>query len=672
MRYSGGIVIFELAMNREIPSLFSSFGDDLLLKVLQTAHEATAVYISEDLHIRFANDAMLKIWGKDTSVIGKKLNDALPELEGQPFIEILQRVWRTGITYSVFDTPANLNIDGKLSTFYFDFEYRPIQDETGKTICIIHNTREVSLRREHLMRLEKTEEQKQALNEEMAATVEELLSTNEELNHSLSLLADSREYIRTIIEQAPVGICMLEGPDLTISIVNNAILKIWGRTEAEVLGKPHEEARPEIKGHPGNDWLRKVLKTGTRRVNHELPVMMHNGAGLRETIINSIYQPIKSLKGEVTGILVILEEVTTQVTVRREHEKAQQMLALAVDAGELATFYYEPETNLFSGNSLLKTWFGLSPEEHIDLSVAIAVIVEEDREKVSKAISDALAPGSDGSYLIEYRIKPFPDIEARTLQATGHVFYDSSGKPLSLNGTLRDLTEQKKEEQRKDAFIGMVSHELKTPLTSLTAYIQLLQRKALLSDDKQLQGTLEKALKQIRSMGTMINGFLNISRLESGRMNLEMSTFDLKELFLELEEEHLATVHTHSIHFNLPESKAIYADRSKIAQVVQNLIGNAIKYSPMGSNITIGCTKPGHKTIAIWVKDEGMGIAPADQPHIFERYYRAKHNQMGSIAGFGIGLYLCREIIERHGGTIGLESEPGSGSTFTCILPITV
>lgn len=640
-----------------------TFSDDKLLEVLQNTQEATAIYTSEDLFIRFANNGMLAIWGKERSVVGKHFEEAIPEIVGQPFTSILQNVWRTGVSYYASDTPADIIVDGELQRFYFDFEYRAMLDENQKTYCIIHTARDVSQRRASLLLLSEKEEEEQAITEEMAATVEELLSTNEELNKSMVLLADSREHIRTIIEQAPVGICVLEGDDLVIEIANKAILNIWGRKESEVLGKSHELARPELKGQPVNEWLRNVYETGIPKINSVFRVMLYHENGLREAFVNSIYQPIISSSGQITGVLVILEEITKQILDSREHEKAQQMLSLAIDAGELGTFYYEPSSNLFSGNDMLKNWFGLSSNEKMDLSSAFAAIHDEDKQRVAKAISEALIPEHGGRYAIDYRLKTNSSTEIRTVQAIGRTTFDSNGNALSLNGTLRDITEQKKDEQRKDDFISMVSHELKTPLTSLSAYIQVLQRTAIKQEDKALDNVLGKALKQIRSMTSMINGFLNVSRLESGKMSIEISSFSVKELFHELESELHATIHTHTLEFEVANEIYIKADRDKIAQVIQNLVGNAVKYSPIGSVITLRYELK-NNDVVFSIQDKGMGISAEDHEHIFERYYRVKNQNMGSIAGFGIGLYLCKEIVERHGGTIWLNSEWEKGTTF--------
>ncbi len=657
-------------MISEESSSGSPFGTGLILQALACSPAPTALYSGEDIIIRFANAGMLELWGKEASVIGKPLMEAIPELEGQPFLELLQNVWRTGKTYSVSDAPAKLVKNGVETLDYFDYEYRALLDETGKTWCILNTALEVTSRREFLEQIRQKEEREQALNEEMAATLEELTSTNEELNDSVRLLAQSREHVRAIIEQAPVGIAMLTGPEHIIEIANPAILRIWGRTEAEVVGNVHETVRPELRGQPVNQWLREVYETGIPKINTEFVVNLHHNGGLREAIVNSIYQPIFSDQKEITGVLIILEEITQQVLERRKNENDQQMLALAIDAGELATFYYQPETNLFSGNPLLKTWFGLSSHENLDLSIAINVIVPEDRDRVTAAITHALSKDSDGHYFIEYKICNTTDQKVRLLQANGRVFYDTAGNPLSLNGTLRDITVQKKEEERKDDFMGMVSHELKTPLTSLKAYLQVMQRMAAKSENLTVLNTLEKSLKQVDNMTGMIHGFLNVSRLDSGQMHIEKTVFDFGKLFLEIEDEVLSVIHTHSFVFRASGPLSVPADREKISQVIHNLIGNAVKYSPIGSKVTVEYGTAGDGQMVFTVSDQGKGIPEEDRHRIFERYYRVKDTHSTSISGFGIGLYLCREIIELHSGKIKVRNAPDGGSVFSFALPL--
>lgn len=647
-----------------------AFGSDLIIQALASSPAPTAIYSGENMIIQFANVGMLSLWGKDSSVIGKPLMEAIPELEGQPFLDLLLEVWHSGKTYSVTEAPATLIINGEKVLDYFDYEYRALTDKNKKTWCILNTALNVTARREFLKQLEEKEKIEHDLKEEMAATLQELTTSNEEITRSIKELDYRREYIKTIIEQAPVGIAMLKGHDHIIEIANPAILNIWGRNESEVLNLPHAQARPELTGQPVNAWIKEVYETGKPKVNKEFTVFLRSSDGLREAIVNSIYQPIFSEEGNISGILIILEEITLQVLERRKNEYDQQMFALAIDAGELATFYYEPSTNLFSGNTLLKNWFGLSSEEHVDLSIAIATIVPEDRERVMEAISHSLSNNSDGYYFIEYQIQNTTDRKVRLLQARGRVFYDSTGKPLSLNGALRDITEQKKEEQRKDDFMGMVSHELKTPLTSLKAYIQLLQRTETTDQNSKQKIMLEKSVKQIDYMNNLINGFLNVSRLDSGQMHIDKAVFDIHLLFTEIQHEMSAINQNRDFIFKSSERTFINADRNKISQVLHNLIGNSVKYSPIKTTVTVEAIVIDHENLEISVSDQGIGISEEDQSRIFERYYRVKDVQTRTVSGFGIGLYLCKEIIELHHGMIKVESSQNVGTKFSITIPL--
>jgi len=234
---------------------------------------------------------------------------------------------------------------------------------------------------------------------------------------------------------------------------------------------------------------------------------------------------------------------------------------------------------------------------------------------------------------------------------------------------MADITEQKMDDIRKNDFIGMVSHELKTPLTSLNAIVQVLNTKLKASEDVFVPNALEKANNQVKKMSNMINGFLNISRLESGKILIEKSHFDIEELVREITEEQELSVTSHYISLVECAPITVYADRDKINSVISNLINNAVKYSPKDTTIQVACTVNKNE-ITISVKDEGMGIKPSDADKIFDRYYRVESNNTRHISGFGIGLYLSAEIIQRHGGRIWLESEPGKGSTFYFTLPL--
>lgn len=245
---------------------------------------------------------------------------------------------------------------------------------------------------------------------------------------------------------------------------------------------------------------------------------------------------------------------------------------------------------------------------------------------------------------------------------------NAAGEVEAVAGTTRDITEIKENEQRKNDFISMVSHELKTPLTSVISYAQVAHKRTLEFNDKVAADMLARANKQLGKMTRMINGFLNVSRLESGRIQIDRQSFDMAALMHEIQEETTATVLSHSFTFAPANEIMINADREKIAQVFNNLISNAVKYSPVGSNVQISCKLVDNYAL-VKVEDQGMGINEADLPKLFEKYYRVTEAETNHISGFGIGLYLCSEIIKLHSGCIWAESRPHQGSTFYFKLP---
>jgi two-component system sensor histidine kinase VicK len=186
-----------------------------------------------------------------------------------------------------------------------------------------------------------------------------------------------------------------------------------------------------------------------------------------------------------------------------------------------------------------------------------------------------------------------------------------------------DITEQKQNEQRKNDFISMVSHELKTPLTSTIGYLQVSQKKVAVNGDQVTGGMLERASKQLKKMTNLVNGFLNVARLEAGQIHIDKKRFDLAVVVKEVEEGLVSEATSHQIVFAPAEETWVNIDNDKIEQVINNFISNAIKYSPLHTTIQITCLRQG-TDVRVAVKDEGMGIRTEDQARLFDRFYRVE------------------------------------------------
>ncbi|RWY49282.1 ATP-binding protein [Mucilaginibacter gilvus] len=668
----------------------SRFSSDELLEILSLSHNATAIHSTMALTVQTANDAMLAIWGKDRSVIGLPLEEALPELKGQPFIGMMQAVLNTGITHEDVNTPADLVVNGKLQTFYFDFSYRAIKNAQGETYCLLHTATDVTdryLKHQALLSAQKTEAalaREQSLNEELATTIEELSATNkelkdtqqklEQLNTELEdrvarrtmALSKSEANFRNMILQAPVAIGLFKGYDMVLDMINDKFLQLWGRDKS-VLGKRLEDALPELRDQPFIKIMQGVYATDVPYFGNEAKVMLERNGRMEEGFYNFINHPFKDAEGNTTGIIVVATDVTEQVQARKELEKAEEKTRFALEAANVGTWFLDVETREFVVSARLKEQFGYYADEEVTYEMAAAAIPDEYKEKVMKAVEKAITTGRD--YVMEHPVIGHHDQKKRWVRAYGKLYPDDSGKLSHFSGLIIDITEQKQDEMRKNDFIGMVSHELKTPLTSLSAYAQMLYNKARNNDDGFTLGALEKVNTQVKKMSTMINGFLNVSRLESGRIFLNKHDFALDELVAEMIDDARLTIASHNINFTHSEPLMLNADRDKIGSVISNLLSNAVKYSPRGKNIQVECRLINNMA-QISVKDEGMGVKPQDIEKIFDRYYRVESSHTQTVSGFGIGLYLCAEIVHRHDGKIGVESQKAEGSTFYFTLPV--
>ncbi len=248
----------------------------------------------------------------------------------------------------------------------------------------------------------------------------------------------------------------------------------------------------------------------------------------------------------------------------------------------------------------------------------------------------------------------------------------------------QDITVQKSIEQHKNEFLSMTSHELRTPITAIQGIAELLQMNTTQNQhlhSPRSQRALKQIVEQSQHLTNLIEEMLDLSRIEQARFTLKRAPIDVLALLINVVESQAATTRRHELHLNIEENKTANTlianvDEERLIQVLNNLISNAIKYSPAGGKIEIGL-RPMMKPDAlqtfdealIWVKDQGIGIAPEEIPHIFKRFHRASTLDP-SLSGLGIGLYLVQEIMESHGGRVWVESVEGSGSTFYVLLPL--
>jgi len=373
------------------------------------------------------------------------------------------------------------------------------------------------------------------------------------------------------------------------------------------------------------------------------------------------FVPLVNEDGEVGAGLIMALDITE---IKQAEEKSAKLAAI-VESSDDAIVSKTLESVITSWNDAAQRMFGYSAGEII--GETIYKIIPADRQEEEPRILERLKKGERVEHFETKRLAK--DGRLLDVSLTISPVKDKQGNIIGLSKIARDITEKKLAEQRKNDFIGMASHELKTPLTSLNGIIQVASNKLKHSQDAFLSSAMQKAGAQVKRMTAMINGFLNVSRLEGGKMPLEKESFDLALLLNEIMDETRLVVGTHTVISTESGPAMVNADREKISSVIANLVGNGVKYSPRGTTIEMAC-EMNDKTVTVKIKDEGMGIKPDDLKKIFDRYYRVETDDTRHISGFGIGLYLCAEIIERHNGRLWADSEPGKGSTFYFELPL--
>lgn len=270
---------------------------------------------------------------------------------------------------------------------------------------------------------------------------------------------------------------------------------------------------------------------------------------------------------------------------------------------------------------------------------------------------------------LDYITKPV-DMDILLLKVkTFYRIYEQSRKLIEIQKALLDEIEYRKQaERKKDEFISIASHELKTPLTSVKGYMQLLGRSVEKGDIPTVKKHLEKAQIQLEKLNELIADLLDISKIESGKLKFNKKGFAIDDLL----DSVIDIIRQTNPEFNILRKGKIglevYADEMRIEQVIINFLTNAIKYSPGTNEIQINVNVIGDK-VYVGVRDFGIGIGPDQQKSVFDKFYRVEETAI-HFQGLGIGLFISAEIIKRHGGEVGVKSTLGEGSEFYFILPI--
>lgn len=634
--------------------------------LIEEAPVATCLFIGKEMMIELANDTMLGYWGKDKSVIGRPFAAALPELEGQPFPGILDDVFATGKTYEAHGASAHLEVNGSLGQYYFDFTFKPLFDTEGKVYGIINMAIDVT---------------------------SQVLSTQR--------IEESRRELLASFNDSPVGIAVIAGADLTFKMVNPFYALLSGRPPEALVDKPLLEAMPELAGQGFDTLLREVMTTGTPFAAKETPVEIRRGGEAEIIYIDHTYQPQLDENGKVTGVLVVVIEVTQQVLTRRGTEEKEAALRNAVELAELGTWTMDMTTGICVLSKRHVEMFGLDSQVST-AEEGIALIAEADRDRVSKAFYRALEPGSDGRYESEYGVVNARTGEPIIIRALGQVYYDKDGKAVKIAGTAQDVTVQrrtqaaleaevqkrtkelaeaieslnisnkelKRSNQNLEEFAHAASHDLKEPIRKIHFFTHQLKEQLSTRVTEGEVKSFNRIENATQRMGNLIDDLLLYSHVSQRPQDME--TIDLNEKIKRVLEDLELDVQEKGAVVRVGQLPSVQGYTRQLQQLFQNLISNALKYArkdvPPQIDITASTSDEGGKTYHVLsVKDNGIGFEHQYADKIFQMFTRL-HGK-AEYSGTGVGLSIVKKVVENHNGMIRVESELEQGSTFSVYLP---
>lgn len=379
----------------------------------------------------------------------------------------------------------------------------------------------------------------------------------------------------------------------------------------------------------------------------------------------------------MSGVMTVLDEngasgfvkVARNITDRKLAEEAlllsEQRKSLAVESAAMGEWEWSLASGEVKISGQVTALLGIAKDKAIQAPDALlARIYPGDEATVKQDVAAALS----GLNILqtECRIVREDNGEIKWLNVYGRVVAERGLEPSRMIGVVYDITVRKQLEKHKDDFISLASHELKTPVTAIRTYSELLE---LRLEEKQWSEEISLVHKfnaQVERLVKLIQDMLDVSTISEGRLKLKPEIFNLNDMVTEQLPMLESIALHHTIQWRPSAVSSVHADKERIIQVVSNYVSNAAKYSPHGTLIEIRTEDKGDHAL-LSVKDRGIGIPEDAHPFVFDRYYRA--DKTGSYKGFGLGLFICAEIIRGHGGTIGLSSQPGEGSTFYFTLP---
>ncbi|TEW66980.1 PAS domain-containing protein [Mucilaginibacter phyllosphaerae] len=469
-------------------------------------------------------------------------------------------------------------------------------------------------------------------------------------------------------------------PDNPIIYCNAAFERITGYKRKEIIGHNCRFLQKEDRSQKEREILRNAVADGKSCV-----VEMRNYQKNGTLFWNELYMsPIKDAEGNVCYFIGVQNDVTRRKNIEQELKQHQDQMERKIEertkslresedylASIVATVreslvVLNPGFNVLSVNDHFIKTFKVSREETENKLLYELGNGQWDIPALKELLENILPTNNP---VEEFEVEhDFPHIGKKLMLLNAHrIELEGQFKDRILIA-IEDITDRREIERRKDDFLSIASHELKTPLTTIKGYVQVMNRLLPENASEKFKTVLQKTGIYITRLNNLISELLDVSRIQTGNIELHKEPFDFDKMVAEAVENIQSVTKTHTIILKGSTGITYVGDESHIVQVINNLLSNAIKYSPEEHQINVYLSRVSD-FVKVSVTDTGMGISHEDQNKIFDRFFRVGEIQQ-RFPGMGIGLYICSEIIKNHGGTIWVESEKGQGSNFSFTLPL--
>lgn len=629
--------------------------------------------------IQFYNDAYrpsLGNNGKHPKALGQRGEECWPEI--WPIIKpLIDQVLAGGESTWSEDQLIPIYRNGKMEDVYWTFSYSAVMNEEGKVGGV-------------LVVCTETTGQVKTIHE----------------------LQESDERFQNLVRDATVGIVVLSGPEMSVRVVNSMFGKLIDRTAEELLGKELFTIVPEAEEH-FRPIIEKVRLTGESLYLYDYPYFVFTNGKRKEGFLNLVYQPYRERDGKITGVIILCHDVTEQVLSRKKIQEAEEKARLAIASADLGAYEVNLRTNeMVTSERYNQIW---EVSGNVSREEMVRRIHAEDIPARKKAHEEAFETGT-----LHYEARFWTVSRSlRWMRASGKVLFDKEGKPETLLGVIQDITEQKefteylnsevdkrteelqaineemeatneelseandnliKANKELEQFSYAASHDMREPLRKIQTFANLLQARSedLNDADKEY---IQKITSSANRMKTIIDDLLEYSR--TTREDQKMERIDLNLVADDVKTDLEIAIAQKSARITIGNLPVVLAARTQMYQVFQNLVSNALKFSkqddqPLVSiqSVEFSAAERSKKHqlsqqlayAHITVADNGIGFSEKYANHVFELFKRL-HGR-SEYSGTGIGLALCKKIVEYHGGDIYAESEEGVGTTIHIILPV--